>query len=76
MMFKCKHKARYLAVEKDNTIESLDKDFNKVTIHLYCLKCHESVEIVYAKLKAPIGEWLETPIKYSHSFSLSPSQTQ
>ena len=41
-LFKCNHPFKRLAVYKDSTITPSDKypkDFNHVTIHLFCQKC-------------------------------------
>ena len=49
-MFKCKHPIMSLLVEKESTFEVIDKDFLKITYHLYCSKCKEKVKISYSKL--------------------------
>jgi hypothetical protein len=41
-MFKCKHPFKSLAVYRDSTVVPSDKypkDYNHVTLHLFCRKC-------------------------------------
>jgi hypothetical protein len=47
MFFSCKHPASELAVNKVHTAEVLDDDFEKITYHLFCLKCSAPVDITY-----------------------------
>ena len=49
--FKCKHPFRAVRVEKQETDEPKDAFFAKVTYHLYCSKCGESLNLSYARLE-------------------------
>lgn len=57
-LFECKHPAEYLVVEKDSTEERQDKDFTRITHHLHCMKCHELIDIDYAKLNGGVDSFL------------------
>jgi Fe2+ or Zn2+ uptake regulation protein len=54
--FKCKHPFKAVIVEKQETQETKDAFFDKVTYHLYCRKCGESLKLTYAKLKTISAE--------------------
>ena len=57
--FKCNHPANWLMVEKDQTVESLDDDFESITFHLRCIKCSEKVDINYAKMIGGVDAFIE-----------------
>lgn len=48
-LFKCKHPAHHLAVERKHTSKKVDADFLEVTYHLFCRSCGEKVTIVHAE---------------------------
>ncbi len=51
-MFKCKHPAKYLVVERDSTHEDSAEypgEYTNITHHLMCYKCQEIINIGYAK---------------------------
>lgn len=50
MFFKCKHPARWLGVQRDETREPIDADFERVVYHLCCRQCGEEVTLSYAKM--------------------------
>ena len=58
-IFKCKHPANMLMVEKDSTIKNIDEDFDEITHHLICLKCDETVKIKYAKMIGGVDAFME-----------------
>lgn len=47
--FKCKHPFDRLAIEKAETSEKIDNDFNKVTYHYRCMKCNTVLRHSYTK---------------------------
>jgi hypothetical protein len=51
-LFKCTHPANRLGVERKETVEPMNDDFNIVTYHLVCRKCGEQISLNYAD---PIG---------------------
>lgn len=57
--FKCNHPADWLMVEKDQTVEPLDDDFESITFHLRCIKCNEKVDINYAKMIGGVDAFIE-----------------
>ena len=57
--WKCKHPAFWLAVQEDSTEELVDVDFTRVTLHLYCQKCQEKVDIKYSKCNGGVEAFLE-----------------
>mgnify|MGYP000700432861 CR=1 FL=1 len=50
MLFRCKHPANMLAVQKDETVTPHNEDYSIVTYHLVCRKCQEKIDISYAKV--------------------------
>jgi hypothetical protein len=46
-------------VEKDQTVEPLDDDFESITFHLRCIKCSEKVDINYAKMIGGVDAFIE-----------------
>jgi hypothetical protein len=60
----CKHPAGWLGVEKDETTEHQDADFDVTTYHLLCRKCGEPVSIKYAKMVGgPLAFLARQPVK-------------
>lgn len=57
--FKCKHPFSAVRVEKQETEEPKDVFFDKVTYHLYCCKCGESLKLSYARLEVPVEDFLK-----------------
>lgn len=54
-LFKCKHPADELHVQRVHTIEqSEEPEFKHVTYHLYCYKCGDRIDIKFAT--AELGE--------------------
>lgn len=54
-LFKCKHPADELHVQRVHTIEqSEETEFKHVTYHLYCYKCGDRIDIKFAT--AELGE--------------------
>lgn len=50
-VFKCKHRAEYLAVEKEHTIKELEyKDFYLVTYYLLCINCGQKITVSHVKV--------------------------
>lgn len=50
-LFKCKHPADELHVQKDATVGSVDSQGTQhITYHLYCRSCGEKIDIKYAKI--------------------------
>ncbi|NIP56119.1 hypothetical protein GWN42_31265 [candidate division KSB1 bacterium] len=47
--FLCKHPFKSLAVEKDQTSQYADEDFEHITYHLFCRSCGKSLPLTYAK---------------------------
>ncbi|MBP9806364.1 MAG: hypothetical protein KBE22_15870 [Candidatus Accumulibacter sp.] len=54
--FKCKHPARYLIVDRDETLKAADHGFTITTYHLLCALCNEKINISYAKTPADFWE--------------------
>ena len=62
MIFKCKHKFRDLVVYSDSTEKDNKehpKDYKDVTHHLYCTNCDTRLDILYAKMKGGVSEFLK-----------------
>lgn len=58
-LFSCKHPAAGLAVERESTTEVVDVDFNRLTYHLWCQRCHEPVKIVHVSLRGGVDAFLQ-----------------
>lgn len=56
---KCKHPIGSLNVDKAETREVADKDFDVVTYHLRCRKCGEAIQMKYAAMRGGIAAFLE-----------------
>lgn len=52
----------WLGVQKDETIKYIDKNFNHVTYHLYCMKCGKKLDLTYADLKVSTKDYLNQGI--------------
>lgn len=59
MFFKCKHPARWLGVQRDETRKRKDEDFDVVTYHLVCRRCGDTVELSYAKMIGGVDAFLK-----------------
>lgn len=57
-IFKCKHPADMLGVEKSETREQRNNDFDLVTYHLYCCSCGQKVKISYAALRGGVAGFM------------------
>ena len=59
MIFKCKHKLSDLIVQKAETREIIDEDFEKITYHFKCLNCRKIVTKGYTELRGGVNAFLE-----------------
>lgn len=50
MFFKCKHPADALLIRKQETVEPIDKDFDRVTYHFRCIRCDKEINKSYARM--------------------------
>lgn len=63
-LFKCKHPAKFLVVEKNSTeVLNADPNYINITHHLRCMKCMELVDIGYAKLTEGATAYLEQAVQ-------------
>lgn len=62
-LFPCVHPLQYLVVEKEQTTDTMDKDFEKVTYHLFCNKCRKPVKVVHCKTRHGVDAFLTTYVK-------------
>lgn len=46
--FGCKHEADWLCVDRKPTVTKIDDDFERITYHLWCMKCERHVDISHA----------------------------
>ncbi len=58
-IFKCRHPANSLVVDKDATVKNIDEDFDEITYHLFCTDCNEKVEVGYAKMIGGVDAFIE-----------------
>jgi len=58
MIFGCTHPMKALRVSKEQTTESTDSDFDKVTYHLFCSKCGKGLKLVHSKTKLGVRAFL------------------
>lgn len=59
LFWKCKHPFDALAVEKEQTVGTIDNDFESVDYHLYCQKCGEKLMISHARMIGGVKAFLE-----------------
>lgn len=54
-LFKCKHPADYLVVQKDSTVDTESHPHvHVITHHLYCTRCDKKINISYIKVPGGI----------------------
>ena len=57
--WKCKHPAASLIVEKPQTTERKDADFEVVTYHLICNRCSAEVKVKHSRFVGGVLEFLK-----------------
>lgn len=63
LWFKCKHPAERLVVEKKETIEQIDDDFDVITYNLQCGVCKTNIKVTYARLRNGISGFMRAEKK-------------
>lgn len=58
-LFSCKHPAGRLMVEKSETIEQSDADFDHVTYHFICGRCYQPVKVKHARCRGGVEAFLQ-----------------
>lgn len=48
--FKCGHPAKLIAVEKEQTTEQQDCEFEIVTYHMKCLRCDAPLKFLHGRI--------------------------
>jgi hypothetical protein len=54
----CPHKFQHIQVMKEQTIESIDGGFERVTYHLICQKCGAYITHKHVKTANGVTEWM------------------
>jgi hypothetical protein len=57
--FSCKHPAHRLGVDKEETRERQDEDFDVVTYHLICRGCGKRLELRHAVMRGGLDAFME-----------------
>jgi len=65
MFFKCKHPAASLSVQRDETRNRVNADFEVVKYHLVCARCREQVDISYSRMIGGVDGFLSRTDKAS-----------
>ena len=62
MFFKCAHPARFLAVQKPETVDRQDADFKVISYHLFCRKCGGEVSLSYVRTNDGVDAFLKKAV--------------
>ena len=56
----CGHPLKMIHTEKEQTVEPIDNDFEKVTYHLYCTVCNKPFKVEHARTRHGVDAFLNS----------------